>query len=348
VPGLEANPDLGFDDDFDFLGGRVVPFRMKYADYLLAEKNYAEAAQYYHKTWLLNTNHPLPLFMEGHAKRLAGDAKEGQRLMDLARWMPLGSEILRSKFSDELVKRGFTAESQREMQFILDTGWFRSYQVGNIHARLARRLARKNEFATASAYYDKDVVSLFRTGAFFAEERSMLTVPELARIYRIRALLAAKKDKEALAETQLGLQALPGNVDLAIGIVPDLERDGKKKEADEIYLSVKHAHEAALKDFPNAPELRNGLAWTMVNCRRDLDDAQKHSEKAVALMPKTASYIDTLAEIHFRKKNRTKAMELMKQCAAIEPTNPYFRKQLERFAHAAFDSPLPDEETGED
>jgi hypothetical protein len=64
--------------------------------------------------------------------------------------------------------------------------------------------------------------------------------------------------------------------------------------------------------------------------------------------PKTAGYIDTLAEVYFRRKDRSKALVLMKQCATLEPTNPYFRKQLERFEKKPFDSPLPDEETGDD
>ena len=86
----------------------------------------------------------------------------------------------------------------------------------------------------------------------------------------------------------------------------------------------------------------------MVNCNRDLDDALTHAKKAVEVAPKTAGYIDTLAEVYFRKTDRAKALELMKQCAALEPTNPYYRKQLERFEKKPFDSPLPDEETGDD
>jgi tetratricopeptide (TPR) repeat protein len=141
---------------------------------------------------------------------------------------------------------------------------------------------------------------------------------------------------------------MPGNVEMAIGFVPDLERAGKKKDADEIYAKVKAAFEGAIKDYGSSPDLRNSLAWTMVNCNRDLDEAQKHAEKAVEKSPKSAGYIDTLAEVHFRKKDRTKALELMKKCVALEPGNPYYRKQLERFEKKPFDSPLPDEETGDD
>ena len=87
----------------------------------------------------------------------------------------------------------------------------------------------------------------------------------------------------------------------------------------------------------------------MVNCNRDLDEALTHAKKAVEVAPKTAGYIDTLAEVYFRKQGPGQgagADEAVRQ--ALEPTNPYFRKQLERFEKKPFDSPLPDEETGDD
>ena len=82
------------------------------------------------------------------------------------------------------------------------------------------------------------------------------------------------------------------------------------------------------------------------NRQRDLDDALKHSTKAVKLEPKNAGYIDTLAEVHFRKGDRDKALSLMKECVELTPKNPYFKRQLVRFKKQPFDSPTPDE--GED
>src|SRR5262249_46204765 len=321
---------------------------LQYGEFLLDRKRYTDAAGGFKRAWELAPVMPLPLFLWGHALAQAGDAKEGTRLMGLAHWIPLGNEALRTKFSEELTKRGFPEDSRKEMEIVLQAGWFRSYYVGNVHLRMGRLLARQKDFATAARYYEKDVISLFRTSAHFVDAKGYLTVPELARTYRAKALLAAGKTDEALAEARTGLSILPGNVELAIGFVPDLDRSGRKKEADEIYSQVKSALLAPIQEYGSSAELRNSVAWTQVNCNRDLDEAQKHAEKAVELAPKAAGYIDTLAEIHFRKKDRQKALELMKQCAKLEPTNPYFRKQLERFEKRPFDSPLPDEETGDD
>ena len=345
---IQPNFELPDDEDLPWSQPGKYKFLLSYADFLMARKRAKEAAALYRQAWDANSVNPLPLFLQGHALKLAGNAAEGERLMGIAHWMPLGNEVLRTKFSEELSKRGFDSDSRREMDLVLETGWFRTHYVGNVYLRLARIKARQKDYATAAKYYEKDVVSLFRTGAMFVDDKALLTVPELARTYHARALLAAGKLDEAIADARAGLAVLPGNVEMAIGLVPDLDRAGKKKESDEIYGKVKETFVSALETYGTSADLRNSLAWTMVNCNRDLDDALAHATKAVELAPKSAGYIDTLAEVYFRKKDRAKALELMKQCAALEPTNPYFRKQLERFEKKPFDSPLPDEETGDD
>jgi len=343
-------PDMELPDDEDMPWSQpgTYKFILTYADFLMAAKRPKEAAKLYRQAWDVNAANPLPLFLHGHALKQSGSDAEGTRIMALAHWMPLGNEVMRTKFSEELSKRGFDVDSRKEMELVLATGWFRTHFVGNVYLRLARLKARQKDYATAARYYEKDVVSLFRTGATFVDDKALLTVPELARTYKARALVADGKLDDAIAEARAGLTALPGNVEMAIGLVPDLDQAGKKKEADEIYGKVKSAYESAIQDYASSADLRNSLAWTMVNCGRDLDDALLHAKKAVEQAPKAAGYIDTLAEVYFRKKDRPKALELMKQCAALEPTNPYFRKQLERFEKKPFDSPLPDEETGDD
>ena len=44
-----------------------------------------------------------------------------------------------------------------------------------------------------------------------------------------------------------------------------------------------------------------------------------------------AMYIDTLAEVHFRRGDRKKAIQLAEQCIKLEPDDEHFTKQLKRF-----------------
>ena len=67
---------------------------------------------------------------------------------------------------------------------------------------------------------------------------------------------------------------------------------------------------------------------------RELDQALQHAQRAVELEPDHASYVDTLAEVYFRRGNTTEAIRWAKRCLELEPDAPYLRKQLERFSKA--------------
>lgn len=346
-PKAKEKKDNGIDDEIE--AGRNLMAVFGLGDIYLSTKRYKEAAVEFRKAHELAPVKPIYLFLEGHALALAGDEAEGKRRMELSHWIALGDESTRYEFSEALSKRGFEQDSRREADLIMELGWFDSdTMVGNTYLRVARQKARQGDLAMASKLYQKEVIGLERSMSTYIDPRGHLTVPELARTYRARALLAGDKVDEALGEARVALESLPGNVDLAIGLVPELAKKKRQKEADDLYGKVREAHEQALKEYANSPELHNGLAWTMVNCNRDLNEALKHAQKAVEVAPAQAGYLDTLAEVHFRLKDRAKALELMKKCASMEPSNAYFRKQLIRFESKPFDSPLPDEETGDD
>ena len=65
-------------------------------------------------------------------------------------------------------------------------------------------------------------------------------------------------------------------------------------------------------------------------CRRNLDKALQHAEKAVELSPSTAGYLDTLAEVHFQRGDKDKAIAMQKRAVKLNPKKSYYRKQLKR------------------
>jgi uncharacterized Ntn-hydrolase superfamily protein len=77
--------------------------------------------------------------------------------------------------------------------------------------------------------------------------------------------------------------------------------------------------------------LLNGLAWSCAENDLYLPDALKAAERAAALEPKSTDILDTLAEVHFRMGNVTKALEIERRAAALDPRNPYLQGQIERF-----------------
>jgi hypothetical protein len=56
-----------------------------------------------------------------------------------------------------------------------------------------------------------------------------------------------------------------------------------------------------------------------------------HAETAVKLAPDKPEHVATLAEVHFRRGDRGKAVELVKRCIEKEPEAEAYREQLERF-----------------
>ena len=77
--------------------------------------------------------------------------------------------------------------------------------------------------------------------------------------------------------------------------------------------------------------LLNGLAWSCAENDLYLPDALKAAERAAAIEPKSTDILDTLAEVHFRMGNTSKALEVERRALALDPKNPYLSGQVERF-----------------
>jgi len=298
----------------------------------------------YENLFMEDAGPALPTYLQGRALIADGDAKEGKRLVELAHWLPLGDERARAKLVEELNKREWPEMARKEAQMLVSTGWYHEYSFGNVLSFLARQASKERDFFKAADYYEKCVVGCLRTGASFVEPTAYLVVPESIRSYRARGLIAKGKIDEGLKEAAASLEVMPGNIDLVIKLVPELEKAGKKKEAEALYVQVRDVYEKLSKDYPGSAFARNSVAWVMANCRRDLDEALKYAAKAVELEPRNAGYLDTLAEVNFRKGNRDKALELMKKCVELDQKNGYFKRQLARFKDQPFDSSTPEEE----
>ncbi len=311
-------------------------------DFLYAKNRFKEAASAYERAATVDSGNPLPQFLRGWALKQSGDAKEGARLMDLAHWIPLGSEQDRGEFAKQLDRRGFPDDAKRERDLVLVTGWYRYWHVGNVVDDAGRLALRQKNYAKAIAMFEKSIAGSMRTNAKFIDNQAYLTGPQSVVQAVIRQLLAENKIDQALAAIRAHLDALPGNFDIVIVVVPVLEKAGRKKEADELYEAMRGRFEKLSETYPNSGFAHNLCAWLAVNCRRDSDKAFEHAQKAVSLSPKGADYLDTLSEIYFRRGDIAKATDTMKKCVELDPNYRYYRKQLERFAKGDTSSEVPE------
>ena len=94
---------------------------------------------------------------------------------------------------------------------------------------------------------------------------------------------------------------------------------------------VGEALKRALQRGENDASTLNGLAWVTATNGVFLDEALQAAERAVRLEPKNAGILDTLAEVHYRRGEKDKAIEVITRAIAIEPNETYLKEQLARF-----------------
>ena len=314
-------------------------------DMLADAGKHAEAAKRYEQGWRRFPDNPVPLYHSGRALVAAGDAKEGRRRIELAHWVSLGNARVRGRFLEELLDRGSLSEIRKERDLIRQSGWVSELFIGNVWNQVGRASLRLKDFDGAADATRRAIHYLLRTpGISYVEGYAYLTVPQAVRVHTARGLVAAGKVDEGIALANDCLKAMPGNVDVPLGMVPLLEKADRKKDADALFRQVWDVYRGLIKEHPDSAWARYCAAWLAAGCKRELDAALAHAQKAHDLDPEPKSYREALAEVHFRKGDRDRAAALMKELAARDPRNHHYRRQLERYRTAATDSPLPETE----
>lgn len=125
---------------------------------------------------------------------------------------------------------------------------------------------------------------------------------------------------------------------LADFFFPALRKVGLIKEHDKWFKDTWDRMEKTISLYPNSDNTRNTTAWFASRAVRKLDEAEAHLKKALAANPDQPAYLDTMAEIHFARGNRAKALEWSSKAMNFEPSDSQIRRQHERFRSA----PIPE------
>ncbi len=127
----------------------------------------------------------------------------------------------------------------------------------------------------------------------------------------------------------------PQDIELVCQCYPELVQQGQQELADSIFDSFESTMMQQIEAWPKDSTALNNLAWMYTQCDRKLAEALSLAERAVKLTPSSAVYLDTLAEVHFRKGDPKAAFEAMKKCTALDPRDKHYRTNLVRFGKAA-------------
>jgi tetratricopeptide (TPR) repeat protein len=303
---------------------------MRLGDLAAADAQWDDAARWYRSAWEEDRTKPTPLYLQGRSLVQAGREVEGRNLIEAARLLPLGSAETRCGLAEELERRGLSDEAFRQWRVVLRTGECQSAAVTEAADRLANLLVGRDDLK-AAAFGQWPLLRCLRTSTSNLGIEGYLRRACLIHKTRARGLIALGNIDEALEEIRLSCAALPGEVELALDIVPLLEKAGRPQAADRLFAEVFAANRAVCSDFPRSGEHHHRLARLAAGCRRSLDEGRKHAEQAIALDPDNPDYLSTLADIHHQRGNRREAIELAERALRLAPKQDQFRRQLERF-----------------
>ena len=292
------------------------------------------AVALYARAWDLDRTQPLPLLLRGAALKHIGRDKEGAELVELAHLLPLADEGARHELMGDLERRQMKDDARRERDSILRTAAFQSWHQSDALRRAGDEAYEREDYLAAAGLWDRAFLDNQGRSTRFARLWANFAMPALIHRSRALGLMRAGEFAGAAREVDLAMLYSPSDADSVIAFVNELDRLGKKAEADDLYRRHSAPYRALCEAHPASAQAHNQLAWAQAKCRRDLDDALGHARRAVELDPKSTACLDTLAETHFQRGEVQQAIEVMNRCVELEPKDKRHQQQLERFNKA--------------
>jgi tetratricopeptide (TPR) repeat protein len=286
------------------------------------------------------------LWLKGWAQHKTGAADEGADAMSRAARQSLADGARRFALARAISQAGADAGPQWELVRRLDDP--DSWETTQSYRETANAAHISGRYSTAADFGAIWLLRSLRGRGEFTQPAAYLSQPYL--LHRARSLDDATKGDwpAALREAGICLAALPMNTMVPIELCPLLDSHGRRGDADELFKRVFAPLSGLCAEFPDAAEMHNSLAWMCAKCGRELDAAADHAASAVRVSPTNTAYLDTLAEVDFRRGDREGAVELMKKCLAFDARSAYFQSQMKRFtASAAATLPVQTRERSE-
>ena len=238
------------------------------ADTLAEAKKWPEAVEAYRKISDADKSAPLPFFLHGWSLTQVGQGEAGTAKMAKAHAILLGSDSARRDFHEALVERGFVEHAAQEVRLrerLGAPGRYNHFLALNDAAQLAQE---KGDPIKAAGIMERNLVRFLSSANGGYDNHGAYTrLTSTIHALRAKGFLAAGNSAGWRRELDLADSLHPTNLNTPILLAADLAKAGEKEAADKLFDRHFAAWEKTLRDYPNATEAHNQLAWLSARCR---------------------------------------------------------------------------------
>src|SRR5439155_20978707 len=135
------------------------------------------------------------------------------------------------------------------------------YYAGEAFRQKGLAAFARRDYLACAEHHDRALLRVLHPNTNFHDTASNLTVALYVHRQRARGLAAAGRLDEALAEAVVCLDLHPLHTELPIALVPELEKRGRKKEAEEMFARASAEHEKLCRAYPQSAWAHNLFAW---------------------------------------------------------------------------------------
>lgn len=155
----------------------------------------------------------------------------------------------------------------------------------------------------------------------------------IERLHRLEARLAIDSGdwKSANEAIEKCWRANPDQIETLLEVIPVARLKFEPEKVESWIRLYADPLEKHLKLFPDDTLVGNNVAWLYANLDYRLERAKQLSTRVTEILVDDHMYLDTLGEVEFRLGNRSRAIEIARQCQQLAPREAHYHRQLRRY-----------------
>ena len=307
---------------------------MRYGNTLLNAGKPKLAFQQFDKAWQAKKSDPLPLYLKGVALSQSGEKEKGLELKKKASIMSTGDVTKRHFLASSMWLHGDDDLARNQDEIILRL----ASPHESVHPEALRRKYADLKIRQVPAKQCSHALEFYLLSRMRAVNANSVIRPRNALSYLInlgvmqaKASLENRDASAAISKIKNLQQINPSDSSMLEDLYQLLVNAGQTEEANKLFETTYQVSKATIMKFPNHGQHNNNHAWLLSRCSKKLDEALKYANAAVQLEPENGAFLDTLAEVHFQRGNRIKAIEISEKAVKLLDGDSQVKRQLERF-----------------